>query len=232
MEGGRGGDAQDQGEAPQKPRQRQRERTVKTTFNLIIVLSCTDRLPCLRSIGELSPRHRRRGMRADRAVSLARDAVSLAVQGPLRTTRSALRCGKFLRLRTFLAHEKRVCGKHHSGRGQLFISKISPTDSSFPLQRRDLGVSLGSRHSAVGGGGGPRCNARAGLLAVRTVDRALTSSWDDGLWRGLPRKWRGHLVRLPRAFTALTLHHQVDRELAKYEARRLLYVNGLRSARR
>ena len=91
---------------------------------------------------------------------------------------------------------------------------------------------LGSRHSAVGGGGGPRCNARAGLLAVRTVDRALTSSWDDGLWRGLPRKWRGHLVRLPRAFTALTLHHQVDRELAKYEARRLLYVNGLRSARR
>ena len=63
-------------------------------------------------------------MRADRAVSLARDAVSLAVQGPLRTTRSALRCGKFLRLRTFLAHEKRVCGKHHSGRGQLFFPKI------------------------------------------------------------------------------------------------------------
>ena len=104
----------------------------------------------------------------------------------------------------------------------------------FPLQRRDLGVSLGSKHthSAVGGGGGPRYNARAGLLAVRTVDSALTSSWNDGLWRGLPRKWRGHLVRLPRAFTALTLHHQVDRELAKYEARRLLYVNGLRSARR
>ena len=123
MEGGRSGDAQDQGEAPQrpKPRQRQRQRSVKTTFNSIIVLSCTDRLPCLRSIGELSPRHRRRGMRADRAVSLARDAVSLAVQGPLRTTRSALRCGKFLRLRTFLAPEKRVCGKHHSGRGQLFI---------------------------------------------------------------------------------------------------------------
>ena len=114
------------------------------------------------------------------------------------------------------------------------FSKISLTDSSFPLQRRDLGVSLGSKHthSAVGGGGGPRYNARAGLLAVRTVDSALTSSWNDGLWRGLPRKWRGHLVRLPRAFTALTLHHQVDRELAKYEARRLLYVNGLRSARR
>ena len=82
----------------------------KTTFNSTIILSCTDRLPCLRSIGELSPRHRRRGRRADRAVSLARDAVSLAVQGPLRTTRSALRCGKFLRLRaslrTFLAPEK------------------------------------------------------------------------------------------------------------------------------
>ena len=107
---------------------------------------------------------------------------------------------------------------------------FQPTPLSPPKAR----VSLGSKHTVQSevSGGRPRCNARAGLLAVRTVDSALTSSWDDGLWRGLPRKWRGHLVRLPRAFTALTLHHQVDRELAKYEARRLLYVNGLRSARR